>query len=316
MREVWIICALIFLAMALAVLAGFRLGLDAWLANKAINRRLQLTRDASERAGELKALRAGREFADVRHPVLRGLLDRFAQTGVRFDRTRFSFAFITLTLISSAGGAFVLEAGAFSVVAGAALAALAIGIYLETARRKRIARFAELLPDSIDVIVRGVRVGYPLPVAIELVAREMPDPIKTEFGMTADEISFGQDIRTALANLYRRVGHEDLLFLVVAINVQTQTGGNLAEILSRLSRLIRARMKLRLKVHALSAEGRVSAVVLSLMPFILFGGVSLISPAYFGELRHEPLVYPALVYGALSLIIGNLVMYRMVNLRI
>jgi tight adherence protein B len=195
-------------------------------------------------------------------------------------------------------------------------AAVAIVIYLEAVRRKRIARFAELLPDSIDVIVRGVRVGYPLPVALELVARELPEPIKTEFGMTADEISFGQDIRTALANLYRRVGHEDLLFLVVAINVQTQTGGNLAEVLSRLSRLIRARMKLHLKVRALSAEGRMSAIVLSLMPFILFGGVSLISPSYFGEIRHEPLVYPALVYGAFSLIIGNLVMYRMVNLRV
>ena len=85
--------------------------------------------------------------------------------------------------------------------------------------------------------------------------------------------------------------------------------------LSRLSRLIRNRARLHLKVRALSAEGRISAIVLSLMPFILFGGVSLISPSYFGEIRHEPLVFPALVYGALSLIVGNLVMYRMVNFK-
>jgi tight adherence protein B len=154
-----------------------------------------------------------------------------------------------------------------------------------------------------------------LPVALDLAAREMPDPIGSELGMTSDEITFGQDVRTAVENLYRRVGHEDLLFFVVAINVQNQTGGNLAEVLSRLSRLLRNRSKLRLKIRALSAEGRVSAVVLSLMPFVLFGGIGLISPGYFGEIRNDPLVTPALIYGAISLLFGNMVMYRMVHFR-
>jgi tight adherence protein B len=190
-----------------------------------------------------------------------------------------------------------------------------IALFFEVARQKRIVRFTELLPDAIDVIIRGVRVGYPLPIALDLAAREMPDPIGSELGMTSDEITFGQDVRTAVENLYRRVGHEDLLFFVVAINVQNQTGGNLAEVLSRLSRLLRNRSKLRLKIRALSAEGRVSAVVLSLMPFILFGGIGLISPGYFGEIRNDPLVTPALIYGAISLLFGNMVMYRMVHFR-
>jgi tight adherence protein B len=97
--------------------------------------------------------------------------------------------------------------------------------------------------------------------------------------------------------------------------VQNQTGGNLAEVLSRLSRLLRNRSKLRLKIRALSAEGRVSAVVLSLMPFILFGGIGLISPGYFGEIRNDPLVMPALIYGGISLLLGNFVMYRMVHFK-
>ena len=316
MRELWVVSALTFLAVLLSVWAGSRLLFESWRTRQAVNRRLKQTREPTEASGTLNARRAGRSLADVRHPLLRRVLERFAQTGLHFEPVRLAFALIGLTIAFGIACSWLFGIGPLSLLAGFISAAFAVLVYLETVRRKRIARFAELLPDSIDVIVRGVRVGYPLPVALELVARELPEPIKTEFGMTADEISFGQDIRTALANLYRRVGHEDLLFLVVAINVQTLTGGNLAEVLSRLSRLIRARMKLHLKVRALSAEGRVSAVVLSLMPFILFGGVSLISPSYFGEIRHEPLVYPALVYGALSLIIGNLVMYRMVNLRV
>jgi tight adherence protein B len=182
-------------------------------------------------------------------------------------------------------------------------------------RERRIARFAELLPDSIDVMVRAIRVGYPLPAALSLVSREMPNPVGSEFGATAEEISFGQDMRTAAENLYHRVGLKDLVFLVVAINVQTQTGGNLAEILARLSRLLRNRTKLQLKIRALSADGRISALVLSLMPFVLFAGITLIAPNYFAEVRQHPIVVPALVYGAISLIAGNVIMYRMVNFR-
>jgi tight adherence protein B len=206
---------------------------------------------------------------------------------------------------------FGLVALALAIVTAAAL----IALFFKIVRSRRIARFAELLPDAIDVIVRGLKVGYPLPAAIELVAREMPDPIGSEFGMTADEISFGQDLRTAVENLHRRVGQDDLPFLLMAINVQSQTGGNLGEILGGLSRLLRNRSKLALKIRALSADGRMSAIVLSCIPFVLFGGIMLISPAYFAEIRHHPAVVPALIYGAISLILGNIVMYRMVNFK-
>src|SRR5215470_11169229 len=122
------------------------------------------------------------------------------------------------------------------------VAVLCIGLFFKVVRQRRIARFAELLPDSIDVIVRGLRAGYPLPSAIDLVAKEMPEPVGMEFQLTSDEITFGQDIRAAIDNLYRRVGQDDLLFLIMAINVQSQTGGNLAKILTGLSRLLRAKI--------------------------------------------------------------------------
>jgi tight adherence protein B len=101
----------------------------------------------------------------------------------------------------------------------------------------------------------------------------------------------------------------------MAINVQNQTGGNLAEILTGLARLLRNRANIHLKVRALSADGRMSAVVLSVIPFLLFGLIFLISPSYFAEVRDHPLVLPALIYAAVSLVLGSLVMYRMVNFK-
>ena len=315
MNELWIIGLLVFVAVVLGFEASYWLISRSWQAKKSITRRLTLTKRLANRAAVLNALRAERSLFDGKHPLLRKLNDRLAQTGLRLDRGVLLLSISALATVLFLVWSAIVGPGLISITA-AILSALGLtALVLEVARQRRIARFTELLPDAIDVIVRGVRVGYPLPVALDLAAREMPDPIGTELGMTSDEISFGQDVRTAIENLYGRVGHEDLLFFVVAINVQNQTGGNLAEVLSRLSRLLRHRSKLRLKIRALSAEGRVSAVVLSLMPFILFGGIGLISPSYFGEIRNDPLVVPALIYGGLSLLVGNIVMYRMVHFK-
>jgi tight adherence protein B len=315
MSELGIITAVVFVAVALAVEAVYWLVSHSWSTNKSISRRLALGRELTSRAAVLNALREERSFFAGKHPLLRRLNDRLAQTGLRVDRHLLLVWLTALFVVSFLIWSFIFGAGMVSAAAAVVSTFCLAVLFLEMMRQKRIARFSELLPDAIDVVIRGIRVGYPLPLALELAGREMPDPIGTEFGLTSDEIAFGQDVRSAVENLYSRVGDEDLLFFVVAINVQNQTGGNLAEVLSRLSRLLRNRLKLRLKIRALSAEGRVSAVVLSLMPFILFGGIGLISPSYFGEIRNDPLVMPALIYGGLSLLVGNIVMYRMVHFK-
>src|SRR5262249_20420610 len=310
MSELWIITAVVFVAVVLGVEAVYWLVSHSWHTSKSISRRLALGRELTSRAAVLNALRAERSFFAGKHPLLRRLNDRLAQTGLRLDRHLLLVWLTALLVVSFLIWSFIFGAGLVSAAAAVVSTFALPVLFLEMVRKNGIARFSELLPDAIDVVIRGIRVGYPLPLALELAGREMPDPIGTEFGLTSDEIAFGQDVRTAVENLYSRVGDEDLLFFVVAISVQNQTGGNLAEVLSRLSRLLRNRLKLRLKIRALSAEGRVSAVVLSLMPFILFGGIGLISPSYFGEIRNDPLVMPALIYGGLSLLLGNIVMYR------
>jgi len=305
----------VFVAAILAVEAIYWIVLRSRQASSAINRRLALTRQLAGPREVLNALRSERGLSDLDTPLLSRVNDWLAQTGLRLNRRSLLVSAAGLTaalfLVFGVAAGFGLVALALAIVTAAAL----IALFFKIVRSRRIARFAELLPDAIDVIVRGLKVGYPLPAAIELVAREMPDPIGSEFGMTADEISFGQDLRTAVENLHRRVGQDDLPFLLMAINVQSQTGGNLGEILGGLSRLLRNRSKLALKIRALSADGRMSAIVLSCIPFVLFGGIMLISPAYFAEIRHHPAVVPALIYGAISLILGNIVMYRMVNFK-
>ena len=315
MTELSVIIALVFAATLLSVQAIYGPIVRSRRAAKSTNRRLDESVDLTGRSEAMNALRTERRLTEIDIPILRRLNDSITQTGLRLNRNLLALAMFALSAI------VFLAAGA---IFGRGLVALALAIsstlvitfaFFSTLRQRRIARFSEQLPDSIDLIVRAVRVGYPLPAALNLVAREMPDPIAVEFRTTADEISFGQDIRTAVEGLYRRVGLEDLVFLIVAINVQTQTGGNLAEILSRLSRLLRNRTKLQLKIRALSAEGRISALVLTAMPFILFVGIMLIAPRYFSEVRNHPLVGPALVYGLISLVVGNVIMYRMVNFK-
>jgi tight adherence protein B len=223
--------------------------------------------------------------------------------------------FLALWLVLSVALSETFALGFTAILLAAIVTAAMFILYLVRQRSQRISSFGEQLPDAIDIIVRGVRVGLPFISAVALVAREMPDPVGTEFGMLADEIGFGLDIRSALDNLYRRVGQPDLLFLTVSVSIQAQTGGNLGEILSRLSRLMRNRATMRLKIRALSAEGRASAITLSAFPFILFFFVNFISPTYYGAIRSNPIVEPAIYLGLISLFVGNVIMYRMVHFK-
>lgn len=313
MNSLWGIYFVIFAAVVLAVQAVYLVFFRLRTQKKAINRRLALGSELTGTETVLETLRRERGFTNVSSPIYQRINDWLTQTGLSINRTALVLAavaiFIALFLIIG----LIFGYGPLSVVASLFLALFFVYFYLAIARTRRIARVGEQLPDALDIIVRGVRVGHPFPMALNLVAREMPDPIGTEFGMTGDEIGFGLAVKTAVDNLYRRTGHEDLLFFVIAISIQSQTGGNLGEVLHRLSRMIRARAKLRLKVRALSAEGRMSAYALTVFPFALFGIVSFISPEYFGSVRYHPLIMPAAVIGLFMLGLANVIIYRMVN---
>jgi len=313
-NQLWIIYALVFGAALLGFQALYWLVFRSRAERKIINRRLTLSSQLSDPGAVLDVLRRERGLGNV--AGLQWLDELVMQTGLKIDLTRIVVWVVALSVLFYLPLEFWLKLGPLAIVA-AVVAALAVGyLMLRLARERRIRRFSEQLPEALDIIVRGLRAGHPFRVALGLVARELSDPIGTEFGILADEISLGADQQAAVDHLASRVGQEDLAFVSIAINIQSQTGGNLGEVLQGLSRVLRNRAKLRLKVRALTSEGRLSGYFMTAIPFILFVVVNLISPGYFAEVRNHPLVGPAVVAGLMLLGIGNFMIYRMVNFKI
>jgi tight adherence protein B len=313
--DLTVIFALMFLAASLAIYGVYWVFVFNRRTSNIVNRRLDLVRKLDNSSTVLETLRRERGFRDETNPVLRHCSDWLTQTGIVVQRSSLILVFVAVCLALMLIFSSVLGLGITSLFLAVLLAGAAIILYLAHRRSRRIFAFTDQLPDAIDIIVRGVRIGLPFSTAVALVAREMPDPIGTEFGILADEISFGLDTQTALHNLHRRVGQEDLTFLIVALNIQQRTGGNIAEILGRLSKLMRKRSTMRMKIRALSAEGRVSSYFLSALPFILVAGMSIVSPHYFDPVRSAAILEPAIAIGLTLMVVGNLIMYKMVNFR-
>src|SRR5579871_2191599 len=280
MSDLWIICCVVFAAVIFAVYALYWLIAGARRRGATIKRRLALSGRAASESVDI--LRQERGLANFDDPRLAGLNEFLAQTGMKTSLLALGLWTVSLgAAVALALAPFLSRLGA---AAGAVVGPAAVLLYLSIVRRRRIDRFTAQLPDALSIIVRSLRIGHPFVSAIGLAAREMRDPIAGELAMTAEEIAFGQDVTTAVVNMHRRVGQDDLLFLVTAVSVQSQTGGNLAEVLARLATLMRQRSTLALKVKALSAEGRLSAWFLTAMPFLLYGAIRLLSKNYFGEL--------------------------------
>jgi tight adherence protein B len=316
MNQLWIIYVIVFCAVLLAVQGSYWFFTEQRQIRGAINRRLVLAKQNASGRDVLDTLKRERGLVGLEAEHFAFLNDLVIQTGLRIDgKLLIAIAFLLGVLFFVLFG-FAFGFGLIAFLLSAIFAGITLTLFLAIVRRRRVARFSEQLPDSIDVIVRGVKSGYPFTVALGLVAKEMSDPIGTEFGMTSDEINFGSDMGTALDNLFHRVGHEDLLYLTMALKIQVETGGNLAEILSRLSGLLRQRAMLRLKVRAISAEGRLSAVFLTATPFVLFAVVTLLRPDYYFGVRDDPLVMPLLAIALMLLLVGNVVIYRMVNFKV
>jgi len=193
--------------------------------------------------------------------------------------------------------------------------ALPVGVIMLIAKRRRKKAIAQL-PDALDVIVRSLRAGHPVPVAIDLVAREMPDPIGSEFGMAGDEITYGTELGTAIQRLSDRIGHGDFDMLAATVRLQARTGGNLAELLANNAHMVRERQKMRLRIKAASSEGRMSALILNVVPILLFGAVNFLSPEFYGDVWDNPMIKQGLMGAVVWMIIGNMVIRKMINFRI
>ena len=182
--------------------------------------------------------------------------------------------------------------------------------------KKRTAALDAQLPDALGVIVRSLEAGHPVPKAIALVGGEMPDPIGSEFGMMADEMSYGASLKDSVRRLSERSFSQDVDLFAATIRLQAQTGGNLSELLKLNSSAIRERQMLRMKVKAASAEGRMSALILTAAPFIVAAIVTFMNPDFYGGVIHKPIVQYWLAGFGFWMLVGNLMMRKMIAFKI
>jgi tight adherence protein B len=246
-----------------------------------------------------------------------GVVDRWLeQSGIPWSVSRLGFwmglsALLLVVLVRVAGGSSVMM-GLLAVGVGASVP---IG-WVARQRGQRLHQFAEQLPDALDLMARALRAGHAFPMALQMVGTEAQDPIAAEFHATFDEINYGVPMNEALTHLAVRVPSMDLRYFVVSVLLQRETGGNLAELLDTLAQLVRDRFKLLGRVRVLSAEGRLSAVILVGLPFVTAAAIFVVNPAFLRVLWTDPLG-PSLVASALGLmVLGIALMVRIVKIRV
>jgi tight adherence protein B len=308
----------LFCAYFLALEAAFLAIIGRTAARSQVSKRLWTEVTPAEQLQNLVKIRRGRglspngDFALRTNGLNKLILQSGTSWGVAGLAALFAAGGIVVFAVTLAVSASLLKALAAGLLGGAGL----VYFMLMRMRQARHRKLEEQLPEAIDIMVRSLKAGHPILSAIRLVKRELPDPIGGEFAILADEITYGLDLQSAMNNLATRVGQEDLTLVVIATGIQASTGGNLAEILGGMSHVVRERLKMRLKVRAMSAEGRISAIMLSVLPFAVFGILWVIAPSFYGEIWDQPAVKPILLAAAAWLTIGNVVMHRMVKFRI
>jgi tight adherence protein B len=182
--------------------------------------------------------------------------------------------------------------------------------------KDRMAKLEEQLPDAIELMVRSLRVGHPLQSAIAIVAKEVADPLGTEFGLIADEAAYGRNISDSIKTFADRMDNQDIRFLSVAVNIQQSSGGNLAEILDGLSKVIRARFKLFRRVKAITAEAKFSGAFLSAFPVVALVIVLVGDPDYYNDVMASSYFIPAVGFVMVFLAVNMLFMKIMTNIKV
>lgn len=284
-----------------------------------VNRRLELLERGEDPEEVMNTLR--REMEQHREtrrlPILAPLSEKAAQANIAFTPAALVVVMVVLGIVSFLALTFLTSAGLFVRIGiSVAMGYGAVYIWLNNKAKKRMALFEEQLPDAVELIVRSLRVGHPFSSAINIVAQEMPDPLGSEFGMIADESTYGMDVTESLEKMATRIDLQDVKFLSVAVTIQTQSGGNLAEILDNLAKVIRARFKLFRRVKAITAEARWSGWFLSVFPVLALVMIQLVQPDYYDRVKDTPVFVPAAIVVGVFLFVNVIFMRMMVNIKV
>ncbi len=283
---------------------------------RAVNRRLAVAEQAGslgELVLELRKQRGLKENGEGRAGWLSELVLR---SGVPFEPRKWALYVVAVALIGALLTFSLTHKLLFAAPAGLAAALLLPILCLKIAAGRRAKALGKQLPNALEVVVRSLEAGHPVPSAIALVGREMPDPIGSEFGMAGDEIAYGATLEQAVGNIAARCKHPDFDLFSATIRLQERSGGNLVGLLKMNAHTIRERQKMRLKIHAASSEGRASAMILTSAPFVVAAILEILRPEFYGDVIGDPTVQIGLAVLGGWMFIGNLVMRKMIDMRI
>jgi len=312
---------IVMIMIAAAVFAGVQ-GLTGIFSvatqKRQVNRRLKIgekVEGISALVIELRKQR-GLSVSGGRADRLRWLSDLIIMSGLPYDQRKWLMYVGGAALIASIGlGVFTRSPLGF--LGGAVLGGVIVPLgVLKFKAGGRNAALGQQLPQALDIIVRSLEAGHPVPSAVTLVGREMADPIGTEFGMAADEIAYGATLAQAVERMAERCQHPDVDLFAATVRLQEKTGGNLTGLLKLNANTVRDRLKMRLKIKAATSEGRASAMILTAAPMVALGMIMVISPKFYGDVIHEPMVKFGLAGIGFWVFLGNLIMRRMIDMRI
>ena len=304
----------VFVGVLIAADALLRVGRDSMEKRRFVNYRLSLIeKDEDRRVVYRQILKERGLDYDEKRTLFQKVSGYVAQSGLRFQGPRTILILVAIFLACLAACIGIGLPRLASVLIAPAATVAVCTLIVVRARTKRVRKFLEQLPDALDVIVRSLSAGHPLPVSVSLVAREMPDPIGSEFGIMTDEMTYGADIDQVTRNMATRVGAYELNLLAISLTVQRSAGGNLAEILSNLSEMVRKRTMMKAKIRAISVEGRMTSWFMLGFPFFLYGLIRLISPDYFEHMWASDYVHIFLGVAAVLMTVGMLILRKIVN---
>jgi len=287
--------------------------------NNRVNRRLEMLDKNANRQEVMETLRKEmQQHLKARRIPLYSILSTKAQKAA----IAFTPKQLILLMFGVSSLAFIgLSVGTSTSVPVRSVVAVVMGVggvfmWISMKANKRMGMLEEQLPDAIELMVRSLKVGHPFSSAISIVATEVGDPLASEFGMIADEAAYGRDVGEALKDMAERLDMQDLRFLAVAVTIQQQSGGNLAEILAGLAKVIRARFRLFRRVKAITAEAKWSGKFLSGFPLMALVGIQLIDPNYYDKVLDHPYFIGACLAVGAFLTLNLIVMRALVNIKV
>jgi tight adherence protein B len=315
-----IIYGLIFLAVILLVEGIYLVAFGKSISlNSRVNRRLDLLEKGGQREQVLEQLRkeASQHLRARGIPLYSILATKAQKANIAFSPKALIAVMGLLSVVAFLGLTIGTTAAlpvrfAISLLMGVG----AVYFWVSKKAKKRLDMIEEQLPDAVELMVRSLRVGHPFSSAIQIVAKEVPDPLGSEFGMIADEAAYGREISESLKDLAERIDMQDLRFLAVAVTIQSQSGGNLAEILDGLAKVIRARFRLFRRVRAITAEAKWSGMFLSAFPLVVLAVIQVLKPDYFDTVKDTPAFIPAALVVFVFLGINIIFMKIMVNIKV